>query len=303
MIELLEKVHMTTIKIGESSDIEWLVSMYETLSVNNIFTRLEINTVFRTPILKIPYIEELYIGGRVYDLQYVVVPWCKECTRLKSLHLDKQSYSPFMGQNIFSNYIKLANLKELTVHVADFDLELILDSVYQNTTITNLNLIGNPVYAPIRVLKIPNLLDKTNLVSLKIGENILYEIDRRYKNAFVNNITLEHLTIFGVCNVPNKILYNLSVISCEWEDCMKDFVNYWVGYNKTLRWNMQHPNIINTYLALSSKNNILPPYVFLEIYDRMIDDDTGLLRYNPFVSHKQKIQLMQNLYRSIISLE
>jgi hypothetical protein len=271
---------------------------------NNIWktTRLEISGYFHilesTGVLNL---KELYInyGDNWIDLEPITHHSC-----LRSLSI--YGNTPLPNLKVLCEYLKFRNLRELDIEVNNYSARKILSGICENTSITTLKLRGKPIPSILQQIKIPNLLAKTNLVSLKICESILSEICKQHFNAFAYNTTLKHLTLIGRSSIPDNIFHNLSVISCVCEDLPDvfcEFYDNWTEYNRSLKWKEQHALIIDIYLALQSRHNLLPPYVFLEIFDWLIDSDTGILGYNPFVSHVQKIQLITNLYRSIFQIE
>jgi len=262
-------------------------------------TRLEISGHFHV----LQYIDrlnlkELLIKGDNYwdSIDLSIVKWCSS---LKSLEI---SGSLMHGEGQFYDYIKSANLKKISIRITDFDIMRILESLYQNTSITHLYLHGGLGSHQNSDIKIPNLLKNTNLVSLGAHPTLLSEIYKYHNNAFTHNTTLTNLILYNKYPPPIEIVYNISIISCKYDDSeyrqYQHIFDQWTDMNKSLRWKLQHALILDIYLALHSRYNPLPPYVFLEIFDWMIDSDIKL-GYNPFVSHTQKIHLIMSIRKSI----
>lgn len=298
----LIKPDMTSLIMTEPLSNDNFKILCQSLSTNTVLTKLGIITNYMSKPREIPNIRELHISGCTPFDMLTVVFLCND--DLRSLHIKGDIDTIYYNRRVFYDYLKTANLRELTIRGTCFRQEPLFESIYKNTSLTHLDILGNVTSSALKNIKLPNLLEKTNIVSLGISSHTLDEICQRYPNCIVNNTTLNNLTLYAYQSIPDELFHNLSVISCKYCFSERDVeidscFGKWVNINKSFRWNMQHPMIINTYLALSSKNSILPPYVFLEIYDRMINSDTGILGYNPFVSHRQKIQLMQSLYNSM----
>lgn len=262
-------------------------------------TRLEISSHFHV----LQYIDrlnlkELLIKGDNYwdTIDLSIVKWCSS---LESLEI---SGSLMHGEGQFYDYIKSTNLKKLSIRITDFDIMRILEILYQNTTIKHLYLHGKLELYRNSDIKIPNLLKNTNLVSLGAHPTLLSEIHKYHNNAFTHNTTLTNLILYNKYPPPIEIVYNISIISCKYDDSeyrqYQHIFDQWTDMNKSLRWKSQHGLILDTYLALQPRYNPLPPYVFLEIFDWMIDSNIKLC-YNPFVSHRQKIHLIMSIRRSI----
>ncbi|TXG79908.1 MAG: hypothetical protein E6R13_09210 [Spirochaetes bacterium] len=189
-----------------------------------------------------------------------------------------------------SSYIKNhINLKELYIDYYDtsnMKLDTLLcDAISKNTTITKLTYRGD-IYGCISI--------NTTLKSLHID---IEHITPSFYKYISSSTTLEEFVdidyIHGRTSIYDKIIEfdNISVISIGFNKPTKKILD-WLKRNRSLRWKSQSMFITNIYIGLVSKSFMLPPYVFLEIYDWLYPD-------NPYTSHLKKINMIMNLQKSV----
>lgn len=194
----------------------------------------------------------------------------------------------------FSSYIKNhTKLRFLCINEIEFidpkKVDTLFECFSENKSITRLAHLDSR-------WRIYSISDNVKSLQTKMNMVLL--------QTFINSTTLEELiieehngyprdTAFSFMKVRyNSIFDNTSIISLGYLNKPDKITIDWLNRNRRYRWKYQHSFIVDVYIGLVSKSFILPPYVFLEIYDWLYPN-------NRYTTHLQKITLIQNLQHSI----
>lgn len=314
-------IFLTTItslplKQSKKIPIEILISQNTTLvslEVNTeiplslLFKGLEKNTTLKE--LHIIGLNDYYDGSRLNINKLVVrisdsanetrlshiVSIMSKNTSITSLNIcNILPTTPSFWEHISRN---IYNLKELSIHIQMGHFVLALPYLIKNTSITSLHLYELTLqYA--RYMKhyekyIHFLLTRTNLVSLTVPHALI-----QY-NGWSKMTQLKSLNVYGkpagTLMENYYIEQNVSIINYSHKD--RNFntcERKWIHRNRTYRWNYVKNRIIETYLIFHNKI-IATPYVFLWIMDRILQNPIVDTKEIMFVTHLQKIRLIESL--------
>jgi hypothetical protein len=283
LIESNTSVTSIMLEFNKSNELtDHLTAITKGLSKNSVLTRLHIkgDRLLCSNISGANNILELYLEiDKLEDL----IGLFNSNTKLQTLRIETNH-----GYDI-SSYI--ANHKSLrTLHIGSINYRESREHQYSNLfqAIANNTYITKLIYDDV----------PTNLVisnSLKHLEIYICLIPPKFLINLVNNTNLETLVDnhykYGWVSIYDKIFGNTSIINIG-HNKPTITIHNWLNRNRSYRWKHINPMIVNYYIGLVSKTFILPPYVLLEIFDWLHQD-------NPYTKHIMKITLIVSLQKSI----
>lgn len=218
-------------------------------------------------------------------------PWLPNCSKILSecttlntltinnLHFYDDSDNDSYEIVEFGKFIRNFKVKGLYINTDSTNVPpQICENIFKNENIQLLSITA-------QLLKLSNydtiakiLSNNTKLETLSISSSNL--------NYFVDgSMFLESLK-------SNKSIINFKI---NQDDGVSPPIRNILMRNKCYRWHIIHRILVDVVIAmfpLRINNDSLPPYVMLEIYDWIYED-------NPYSTHFKKITLIMGLYDSI----
>lgn len=174
------------------------------------------------------------------------------------------------------------------------DLNDIFPYIFANPNIERLSINVEILHKMNKILTIKHLQDNTKLESLNI------------KQQYSGSLLIQHsIDIITDILQNNKSLTN---VYANYRDPRPSYTHRsaepfkfsaYLKRNKELRWNHIRPILTDVIIAFASlrlSNDLIPPYVLLEIFDWIYPN-------NIYTGHLKKITLITNMYKSIRSIK
>lgn len=220
-------------------------------------------------------------------------------TKLDILHL--------CDSGLKSDYIaNHETLLEFYYTELEYGSPILINGIMKNTTLTKLCYMANLQEDSGKV----DILSKTNIKSLHINSYYINSVDQ---TSLARNTTLINLHIDDfIC--PKICFDNISILNFINVLQPLSRQNRWLKRNRSFIWKNQHNLITDLYIGLWNimdlsddllrYNQILPLYVFWEIYNLIVISDLPIVfDSNPFAPRYKCINLMMNLQKSIMSIK